>query len=58
MLTNTLILYMTQEALTKARQRLQGRKATAPAASRSPAAPLPRRAIRRSAAKLQDALRH
>jgi hypothetical protein len=59
MLTNTLLLYMTQEALTKARRRLQGRKPTDETATHTTGTATPvRRAIRRSTLKVQETLRH
>jgi len=61
MLTNTLLLYMTQEALAKARARLTARKDEAApeqqhAAAVQPAWQLPRH--RQSKAAARQALRH
>jgi hypothetical protein len=60
MLTNTLLLYMTQEAIAKARAKLTARRADAP--QKDAAEPLPVRpawqAARRPAAKPRTALRH
>jgi len=61
MLTNTLLLYMTQEALAKARAKLTARKDTAAAKpALQPAAEQPAvwHAGRRPAAKLRQPLRH
>lgn len=59
MLTNTLLLYMTQEALAKARARLTARKDDAPA-NREPQiqATHPASWQRHDAAKTRPALRH
>jgi hypothetical protein len=61
MLTNTLLLYMTQEALAKARARLSARKSEATAKpAPQPAAEQPAvwQTGRRPAAKLRLPLRH
>ena len=60
MLTNTLLLYMTQEALAKARARLTARKDDRPAKDASHAAPDQAvwQAARQQSAKLRIPLRH
>lgn len=63
MLTNTLLLYMTQEALTKARQRLKARKGevteVCPRDTLIGSGALPHwRTLRRMAGKRTTTLRH
>ncbi len=61
MLTNTLLLYMTQEALAKARAKLAGRKdeaAAKPAPQLAGETPAVWQAGRRPTAKLRLPLRH
>lgn len=61
MLTNTLLLYMTQEALAKARAKLNGRKSEAtvkPAPQLAAEPPAVWQAGRRPTAKLRLPLRH
>lgn len=58
MLTNTLLICVTQEALSKARQRLKARKEASAQRSLPEAAPLPWQSPRRSAPKLRGGLRH
>lgn len=60
MLTNTLLLYVTQEALTKARKRLKGRKEgnAEPRHAEVSVAPSHWQVTRRPAEKRGAALRH
>lgn len=59
MLTNTLLICVTQEALSKARQRLKARKEASAQRSVATAAPQPWQSQRpRSAAKLRGDFRH
>lgn len=61
MLTNTLLLYMTQEAIAKARAKLTARKTDAAAKDGAPAAPAAQpvwQAANRNSPKLRMPLRH
>lgn len=58
MLTNTLLICVTQEALSKARQRLKARKESHDQRSLPAESPQPWQSQRRLAAKLRGSLRH
>lgn len=58
MLTNTLLICVTQEALSKARQRLKARKEASGQRSLPTEAPQTWQSPRRDAAKLRGSLRH
>lgn len=58
MLTNTLLICVTQEALSKARQRLKARKQASTQRSLPEDTAQPWQSQRRSATKLRGSLRH
>lgn len=58
MLTNTLLICVTQEALSKARQRLKARKQASAQRSLPEETPQPWQSQRRGAAKLRGGVRH